>query len=123
MPISEPVRVPQRDSHVRRRFKRFAADLRVTVKVFRSDRNLNVSMWGRSNEIGEDGIGATMTGELESGEVVWLELAVPLAARPLKLRALVRYRTGLRHGFEFLALTPEQHDTIHRVCEMLAAGQ
>jgi len=80
-------------------------------------------MWGRSNELGEDGVGATMTGELEPGEVVSLELALPLAAYPLRLRALVRFRVGLRHGFEFLALSREQRETIHRVCELLAAGQ
>jgi hypothetical protein len=34
----------------------------------------------------------------------------------------VRYRDGLRHGFEFLALTPAQRDEIRRVCEMLAAS-
>jgi hypothetical protein len=40
-------------------------------------------MWGRSNELGEDGIGATLTGGLEPGEVVALELSLPLSAQPL----------------------------------------
>jgi len=31
----------------------------------------------------------------------------------------VRYRDGLRHGFEFLALNREQRETVARVCEML----
>jgi len=112
---------PRQEANLRRRYPRYSADVRLTVQVFRSGEN--ASMWGRSTELGEDGIGATMTGELEPGEVVSLELALPLSAYPLKLRALVRYRTGLRHGFEFLALSPEQHDTIRRVCEMLAVGQ
>lgn len=112
---------PRQEVNLRRRFPRYSADVRVTVQVFRSGEN--ASMWGRSTELGEDGIGATMTAELEPGEVVSLELSLPLAAHPLKLRALVRYRMGLRHGFEFLALSPQQHDTIHRVCEMLAASQ
>jgi hypothetical protein len=112
---------PRQEVNLRRRFPRYSADVRVTLQVFRSGEN--ASMWGRSTELGEDGIGATMTAELEPGEVVSLELALPLSAYPLKLRALVRYRMGLQHGFEFLALSPEQHDMIRRVCQMLAAAQ
>jgi hypothetical protein len=29
----------------------------------------------------------------------------------------------LRHGFEFLALSEEQRETLTRVCEMLEAGR
>jgi hypothetical protein len=80
-------------------------------------------MWGRSNEFGEDGIGGTLTGELESGEVVALELEFPMVVTPLKIRAVVRYRDGLRHGFEFLTRTPDQTETIRRICEHLALRQ
>jgi len=95
--------------------------MRLTVHIFRSGQT--TSLWGRSNELGVDGVGGTMTGELEVGEVVSMELALPLAAYPLKLRALVRYRIGLRHGFEFLAVNEQQRDVLRRVCEMLATGQ
>lgn len=108
-------------SDVRRRFSRYALDVRMLVNVFRSGATL--SLWGRSHELGEDGIGGTLTGELEPGEVVSMEVSLPLAAYPLKVRALVRYRHGLLHGFEFLALSAEQRSTIARVCEMLAAGK
>ncbi|HLB88117.1 MAG TPA: PilZ domain-containing protein [Terriglobales bacterium] len=104
-----------------RRFPRYALDIRLVVHVFRA--GASTSLWGRSSEMGEDGIGGTLTGELETGEVVSMELSLPLAAYPLKLRALVRYRKGLHHGFEFLALSPEQRAAIRRVCEMLAAGE
>jgi hypothetical protein len=90
------------------------------VQIFRA--GATTSLWGRSNELGEDGVGGTVTGELEVGEVVSLELSLPLAACPLKLRALVRYRIGLRHGFEFLAINEQQRDVLRRVCEMLATG-
>jgi hypothetical protein len=49
-----------------------------------------------------------------------MELMLPMASHPMKFRALVRYRDGLRHGFEFLALTAPQRNEIQRVCEMLA---
>ncbi len=104
-----------------RRFPRYPLDARLTVQVFRS--GANTSFWGRSSELGLDGIGATLTGELEPGEVVSIELSLPLNPYLLKIRALVRHRVGLRHGFEFLAQRPEQREAIRRVCEMLAAGE
>jgi hypothetical protein len=108
------------DSRRPRRFPRYAIDIKLSVHVFRSGES--VSYWGRSNELGEDGIGATLTGTVEFGEVVAMELMLPMAGYPIKFRALVRYRDGLRHGFEFLALTARQRDEIRRVCEMLAAA-
>ena len=77
---------------------------------------------GAIERMGEDGIGATLTGELEPGEVVSMELSLPMAPFPIKFRALVRYRDGLRHGFEFLALSAAQRDEIRRVCDTLSAG-
>lgn len=105
---------------IARRFPRYLFDTRISAQVFRSSGT--ISLWGRSSELGEDGIGCTLTGELEPGEVVSMELCLPLAAQPMKLRALVRYRMGLRHGFEFLAMTDQQRQVLHRVCEMLASG-
>ena len=108
---------PDRSS---RRFPRYPLNVNLSIHVFRSGES--ISLWGRSNELGEDGIGATMTGALESGEVVSMELSLPTVGHPIKFRALVRYRDGLRHGFEFLALSGTQREDIRRVCEMLAAG-
>ena len=76
--------------------------------------------WGRSVEMGQDGIGATLTGSLETGEIVTLEIPLPLSPYPIKVRAIVRYRQGLRYGFEFLTLNDHQRDTIRRVCDYLA---
>ena len=67
-------------------------------------------------------MGATLTGELEVGEVVSLELSLPMVAHPAKVRALVRYRDGLRHGFEFLTMNKEQRNALRRVCEVLGTG-
>lgn len=103
-----------------RRFPRYPADIRMSVEVFRPTGTL--SFWGLSTELGEDGVGGTLTGEVEPGEVVSMELSLPLA-HPMKFRALVRYRMGLHHGFEFLALNDEQRQTLRRICQMLSGGQ
>ena len=95
-------------------------DVRVSAKVFRSD--APIELWGRSSEFGQDGIGVTLTGELQAGEVATLELTLPASTTPLKIRALVRYRDGLRHGFEFLARDEIQREVIRRACDLLAAG-
>ena len=103
-----------------RRYPRHNMDVRVNVEVFRAG---SVSyFWGRSTEFGLDGIGATLTGDLEPGEVVSLEFPLPLSPYPLKLRAIVRYRIGLHYGFEFLTPTAEQRGSLERVCQMLEAG-
>ena len=101
-----------------RRYPRFSIDARMQVRMFQGGEFR--TCWGRSTELGQDGIGATLTGELESGEIVSLEIPLPLSPYPLKVRAIVRYRQGLRYGFEFLTLNDIQRQMIRRVCEMLA---
>jgi hypothetical protein len=101
-----------------RRFPRFIIDVRLQVKMFQAGEFR--TCWGRSTEMGQDGIGATLTGSLEPGEIVTLEIPLPLTPYPIKVRAIVRYRQGLRYGFEFLTLNDHQRDTIRRVCDYLA---
>lgn len=117
----QPMSTNAPDPAKRRRFPRYSLDIRVSAKVFRAD--APVDLWGRSIEFGQDGIGITLTGELAPGEVATLELTLPGSAVPLKLRALVRYRDGLRHGFEFLARDALQREAIRRTCELLSFGR
>src|SRR5260370_31460619 len=97
----QPMSTSAPDPSKLRRFPRYPLDVRVSAKVFRAD--AAIELWGRSIEFGQDGIGVTLTGELQPGEVATLELTLPGNPIPLKLRGLVRYCDGLRHGFEFLA--------------------
>jgi hypothetical protein len=120
---SEAGRKPATSSKVvnQRRYPRYPLDVRVSAKVFRA--GAPVDVWGRASEFGQDGIGITLTGELQVGEVANLDLTLPGTGGPLKLRAIVRYREGLRHGFEFLARDARQLSAIRRTCELLALGQ
>jgi hypothetical protein len=113
-----PVNAPAAKVTFTRRFPRFTLDVRLQVKMFQAGEFR--SCWGRSTEMGQDGIGATLTGNLEPGEIVTLEIPLPLTTYPIKVRAIVRYRQGLRYGFEFLTLNDGQRDNIQRVCEYLA---
>jgi PilZ domain len=100
-----------------RRFTRYRFDVRMQVSVFRD--GVTMRCWGRSNELGLDGIGATLSSELHSGEVVSLEFPIPLPEEILKVRAVVRYSQGLRCGFEFLVVTGEQRLLLRQVCVVL----
>ena len=99
-----------------RRYPRYNMNMRVAVQVFRE--GVVESLWGRTNEVGQDGMSATLTGELQPGEVASLEFTLPATVTSTKLRAVVRYRTGFRHGFEFLTLTEGQREAIRRATEM-----
>ncbi|MGA7294046.1 MAG: PilZ domain-containing protein [Terriglobales bacterium] len=101
-----------------RRFSRYRFDVRIQVSVFRN--GLTTTYWGRTNELGLDGIGATLSGELNTDEVVSLEFPIPLPPHLTKVRAVVRYSDGLRCGFEFLIVTDEQRMILRQVCVTLA---
>jgi len=59
-----------------RRFSRHRFDARIQVSVFsgRPDHR----MLGRTSELGRTAFGATLSGELKTGEVVSLEFPIPL---------------------------------------------
>lgn len=101
-----------------RRFPRYPANLRLSIQLFRPSGSL--SLWGLCSELGEDGVSATLTEELRLGDVVSMEIPMPAIGCALKVRAIVRYCDGLRHGFEFLALESRQREALHRTCVLLA---
>ena len=101
-----------------RRFSRCHLDVRIQVSVFRE--GVTTTYWGRTSALGQDGIGATLSGQLQAGEVVSLEFSIPLPPHVMKLRAVVRYSEGLSCGFEFLVMTGEQKLMLHQVCVVLA---
>ncbi len=107
----------KRSSRSMRQFPRFQLDVRVLVHIFRN--GTNTTVWGRSTTLSQEGIGATLTGEMEIGEVVGLEFGVPLTPHPVKLRGIVRYKNGFQYGFEFLAVDGNQRQAIQRALDIL----
>jgi hypothetical protein len=101
-----------------RRFARHRFDARIQVSVFRE--GMTTTCWGRTSELGEDGIGATLSAELQAGEVVSVQFPIPFPPHLIKVRAVVRYSDGLRCGFEFLVVTDEQKLILREVCVVLA---
>src|SRR5271156_4970995 len=94
----------------RRRVPRFEVRAPLDVTVVRT--GVPDTMPGRSLNVCERGIAAMLAGELVAGEVVGVEMRLPLPGNPLRARAMVRYQSKLRCGLEFLGLTAEQRGTI-----------
>jgi outer membrane biosynthesis protein TonB len=94
----------------RRRVPRFQVQAPLDVTVLRS--GVPDTVPGRSLNVCERGIAAVLAGELAAGEVVSVDIRLPLSADPLRARAMVRYQDKLRCGLEFLGLTADQRATI-----------
>jgi TonB family protein len=89
---------------------RFQVQAPLDVTVLRS--GIPDTVPGRSVNVCERGIAAMLAGELVPGEAVGIEVQLPLAARVLRTRAMVRYQDQLRCGLEFVGLSAEQQAAI-----------
>jgi hypothetical protein len=98
---------------------RFLLDLRLVVKTVKT----RETQHGRTKDIAEGGLGATIPGEIELGEIVELELQLSGTPDPLKLKAEVRYRRGFQYGFMFLQATQQQKECIRRATHALRLAQ
>jgi hypothetical protein len=113
---SDPARKPGHKGW-RRRYPRYRTDFLLKATVLRDDGYAEFQ--GRCGDLGEGGFGAVLNAELAPGEVIALDFVLPEGVEPLAVRAIVRYRKGLIHGFEFLGLTPEQQHRIQTICRSL----
>src|SRR5258705_10506698 len=100
MHMSGPPPRQKKTATYTRRYPRYPMDTRMNVQVFRE--GTTSYFWGRSTELGLDGIGGTLTRDLTPGEGGSMGFPLPLHPFPLKFRAVVRYPIGLPYGFRFL---------------------
>jgi TonB family protein len=98
------------DQPSRRRALRYRVQAPLDVTVLRS--GIPDTVPGRSVNLGEGGVAAMLAGELLPGEAVGVEIQLPLAADPLRTRALVRHHNRLHSGMEFVGLSAEQREAI-----------
>lgn len=94
----------------RRRTPRFRLQAPLDVKVLRS--GIPEDLPGRSLNVCERGLAAVIAGELAPGEIVGVELRLPMSSDSVRTRAKVRYQDKLRCGLEFLGLSAEQRAAI-----------
>jgi PilZ domain len=97
---------------LKRRYPRYALDK--PLVAYRVYEEMNVGIRARWRTFGEGGLGAQMSEQLRSGEVIKFELSPSL-----KVYAAVRYCQSFYHGFEFVLLKDRQKAEIVRMCREL----
>ncbi len=106
-----------------RRSPRFKANIHTVATLIR-ERDI-VSFRARCDTISEGGVGACGRGlqSLVVGDLVALELYIPVSTHALSVNSVVRYIHGRRNtsrcGLQFQSLTEAQRDLINRYCSLL----
>ena len=100
------VESPIRTVRAPRRIPRFPLAVPVEIAVLRS--GVPDSVPGRLINVGEGGIAAILAAELRTGDSVGVSFRLPEVALAVHARGVVRHRSELRCGVEFLGLLPEQ---------------
>src|SRR5260370_29405892 len=91
-----------------RQYSRFLIDLRLFVRT-------DTVLHGRTKNISEHGMAATVAGDITLRTIVELQFRLPQTREPTKIYAQVRYRQGAQYGFEFINVTNQQSETTERV--------
>jgi hypothetical protein len=102
--------MPQNKQHpwtLPRAHMRYLLDLRIVVRA-------KETFMGRTKDIAEGGLGATIPNDIDIGEIVELELQLPGEKEILKVKAEVRYRHGFQYGFKYTHSTEQQKEMIRR---------
>jgi len=105
------ISTPPVQSSRRRRFPRYDTDLPIRLRNKEEE-----ELAGRCVVIGEGGVAAILAEPVPLGSMVILQLAIPTHPTVLEVYALVRNRSGLRHGFEFLSLADSEREAIRQLC-------
>ena len=98
-----------------RRYARHKVDRPIRVAICGCEPYSNIA--GRCREVGEGGLGATMSDQLYPGGIVTVELAPRL-----KVYAAVRFLRGFYHGFEFVFVRDRDREKIKQFCKQFTWG-
>ena len=91
---------------IARTHPRYVIDVRIVV-------DCGGKSYGRTQNVSEGGVGATVPANLKQGDIVQLTFQMP-NADPLSISAEVRYARGFQYGFQFVNATAEQRSVIER---------
>jgi hypothetical protein len=74
---------------------------------------------GRGNELNEGGMAVTTGVELKVGREVAVEFTPPFTVVPIRVRGIVRNRTGYRYGLEFVTANAEETEQVTHLRSLL----
>lgn len=99
-----------------RRWPRFNVEFRAKIVVARNGEEHQFS--GTVSDISEGGTRLFVTGELQVGETVKVELALPYSGR-LNIAGVIRNRNRFEYGVQFSGLSSADRASIVRNCRAL----
>ena len=105
------------DYAMQRRWQRLKIDVPLRVIAIRPDKTRIVS--GRGTEVSEGGLAVAAGIELRIGDEMWVEFTPPYSGEPIRVRAVVRNRSGYRYGVEFLSESADESERNARLRELL----
>jgi hypothetical protein len=120
--MATEVIMPQPGYAKMRRWPRYKIDVPVRVLVQKPEKTVIVA--GRGTELNEGGMGIYAGMELRVGQRVEIEFTPPYHGQPLRVRSVIRDRTGYKYGTEFLRTSREdklQAEQIHQVLQVLGS--
>lgn len=102
-----------------RRFQRLALTAPVDVVILKS--GVPATIPGRAIDVSEGGISTILAAELRPGEPVGVDFRLSTFSPPIQARAVIRHSSLMRHGLQFLAMSPEQLVTLRTWLAMSGA--
>lgn len=90
-----------------RRWQRWRLDIPLRIIIHKEKTTI---VNGRGSDISEGGILVFAGVELKDGDEIFVEFTPPYSSEPLRVRGVVRNRTGYKYGVEFLWLNAEEHE-------------
>jgi PilZ domain len=100
-----------------RRWPRYHLDVPIRVIVHIAHKTTVIV--GRGNELNEGGLAVTAGVELRLGDEAEIEFTPPYSGSPIRIRGVVRNRSGYRYGMEFVAGDDREVEDVQRFKTML----
>ena len=101
---------------LQRRWQRYKLDLPLRIIVHREKTTI---VNGRGSDISEGGLLIFAGAELKDGDEIFVEFTPPYSGEPIRVRSVVRNRSGYRYGVEFLWLSAEEHENTAKFRNLL----
>jgi hypothetical protein len=89
--------------------------LNIPLRVIAQKRDKTAIVEGRGKELNEGGLAVFAGIELAVDDVIAVEFTPPYSGQPIRVRALVRNRSGYNYGVEFLK---ENDDDIENAAQI-----